>query len=163
MLCEGLTVLCAGLPTPHHHIAEVRRPAPSKRTCTRSGVLCAGLAALCASLPTPHHHIDEVRRPAPSKRARSDSFLSHYHRFQRLNPLLDRSERALVQRLAHRRSDRVQIDVGRTWSGAQAQAYLMSFIETAKQRLLEPFDWLRTALTATTPPILTPPILADLR
>jgi transposase len=39
----------------------------------------------------------------------------------------------------------------RTWTGAGAQSRLMSVIETAKQRALEPFDFLYNALTAPSP------------
>lgn len=39
----------------------------------------------------------------------------------------------------------------RTWIGAHAQTTLMSIIQTAKQRALEPFTWIRKALTDTQP------------
>jgi transposase len=39
----------------------------------------------------------------------------------------------------------------RTWIGAHAQATLMSIIQTAKQRAIEPFNWIRKALTNTQP------------
>lgn len=41
----------------------------------------------------------------------------------------------------------------RTWLGAQAQATLMSIIQTAKQRAIEPFHWLQKTLTDTLPAI----------
>lgn len=42
----------------------------------------------------------------------------------------------------------------RTWIGAHAQATLMSIIQTAKQRAIEPFNWIRKALTDTQPTLV---------